>query len=476
MPEILNFSAIEMRRRIGSRDLSPVELVDACIAQIETLNPRINAVVTENFEAARQEAKSAVDKLATDETLPLLHGIPVLVKDLSATRGLRTTYGSQCFANYVPDYDSLIVERLKKAGAIVLGKTNTPEFGAGANTSNLVFGATGNPYNPSVTSGGSSGGSAAALACNMAPLATGSDLGGSLRIPASFCGIVGMRPSPGLVPSHTHVCGFSPLWTDGPMARSVEDLALMLSAIAGFDARDPLSMPHSSFDMNAVHDLTDLSRFKIGYSTTLGVADVDRQVAALFEARKSTISTHFHSAEDLKLDLSSAAEIFRVLRAESLYASYGELAHSRAGELSENVRANILEATTLSLRETARANAGHTEIYRAFQRIFDDIDFLICPATAVSPFPVGENHPTEINGAPLKGYYAWYAITWALSLTGSPVVTIPCGLDHKNMPFGIQIVGPRHSDQQLLSFARALEFALNIDGIGRPAIPTHSSA
>jgi len=380
---------------------------------------------------------------------------------------LRTTFGSRCFETHVPDHDDIIVERLRAAGAIVLGKTNTPEFGAGANTSNLVFGATGNPYNVTLTSGGSSGGSAAGLASNMAPLASGSDLGGSLRIPASFCGIVGMRPSPGIVASRSHVSGFSHLWTDGPMARSVDDLMLMLTPISGFDTRDPLCSPNLDIGHADLHAIEDLAHSRIGFSTDLGVAEVDSEIAALFKARQPVISKHFNTAVALDVDLSDAAETFRVLRAESLYAAYGELAENQPDMIGQNVRNNILEAKSLTLADTARADAAHTQIYRRFQAIFDEVDYLICPATSVSPFPLADNHPEAINDKPLKEYYAWYAITWALSLTGSPVVTLPCGLDNQGMPFGIQIVGPRHSDAKLLRFARGLETALIQDGLGR---------
>lgn len=460
-------NAVEARRQIGARELTPSELLEACIARIEQRNPLVNAVITTNFDEARSQAKIADEAVQAGNALPALHGLPVLVKDLSRTKGLRTTFGSRCYEANVPDHDDIIVERLRAAGAIVLGKTNTPEFGAGANTSNLVFGATGNPYKSTLTSGGSSGGSAAGLASNMAPLASGSDLGGSLRIPASFCGIVGMRPSPGIVPSRSHVSGFSPLWTDGPMARTVEDLTLMLSAISGFDARDPLCSPNLDIEYADFHAIEDLAHSRIGFSTDLGVAEVDSEIAALFESRQPIISKHFKTAGALDVDLSDAAEVFRVLRAESLYAAYGELAENQPDLIGQNVRNNILEAKSLKLSDTAHADAAHTQIYRRFQTIFNEVDYLICPATSVSPFPLANNHPESINDKPLKEYYAWYAITWALSLTGNPIVTLPCGMDNQGMPFGIQIVGPRHSDAKLLRFARSLESALKQDGLGR---------
>lgn len=468
-------TAADLAGRIRGRDISPVELLEDCIKAIDAQNPGINAVVTTCFDQAMDHARKAETEVCQGHDLGPLHGLPVLIKDLADTAGLRTTYGSRCFADHVPDSDAIIVEKLKTAGAIVIGKTNTPEFGAGANTSNAVFGATGNPFDPSLTAGGSSGGSAAALACDMAPLASGSDLGGSLRIPASFCSVTGMRPSPGIVPSASHVSGFSPLWTDGPMARTVEDLALMLSAISGFDARDPLSTPASEIGFAEFQNPIDLTRLRVGFSTDLGVALVDDAIAATFEERKHRIARHFRSSFDPgldpDLDLSDATEVFKVLRAESLHAAYGALAAEMPELIGANVRNNIAEARTLSLADTARANAAHTRIYRAFQKIFDEIDVLICPATAVSPFRLEDNHPAEINGRNLDNYYAWYAITWALSLTGSPVVTIPCGRDHRGMPFGIQLVGRRHADMAVLRVAHGLEGLNALDGIGRVRPP-----
>jgi Asp-tRNA(Asn)/Glu-tRNA(Gln) amidotransferase A subunit family amidase len=467
MTGLNKLTAVALRSLIGSRDISPADVLTDCIAAIEAKNPTINAVVTTNFDQAMDIAKQAEAAVIAGNDLGPLHGLPVLIKDLAETKGLRTTFGSKCFADYVPQKDAIIVEKLKAAGAIVIGKTNTPEFGAGANTSNMVFGATGNPFNPAVTSGGSSGGSAAALACDMAPIAAGSDLGGSLRIPASFCSVVGMRPSPGMVPSGSHVSGFSPLWTDGPMARYVEDLALMLSAISGFDRRDPLSSPASVFPFEDFYQITDLAKCRVGFSTDLDVALVDDDIRAVFESRKPMIARHFRTATDVTLDMSAATEVFKILRAESLFAAYGDLVAEQGDQIGENVVSNVLDAQTYCLTQTAAADAAHTEIYRAFQLLFDDVDVLICPATAVSPFPVNDNHPAEINGQKLDGYYAWYAITWALSLVGCPIVTIPCGVDHNGMPFGIQLVGQRHDDLALTKLARAVEEIMEIEGFSR---------
>ena len=451
-------SAVYLSEAIASKKISPVDLVEDCIAAFEAQNTRVNAIVTPCFETAREQAKIAENESPKGP----LHGLPVLIKDLVETKGIRTTYGSLPFKDNIPDFDEILVERLKSSGAIILGKTNTPEFGAGANTRNDIFGATGNPFNTDLTAGGSSGGSSAALACDMAPLATGSDLGGSLRIPASFCSVVGMRPSSGLVPSQTHVSGFSHLWSDGPMARNVADCELLLKVMAGFDARDPISM-----DAPETTPFPDASKLKVGFSTDLGVAEVDDGIRAIFEGRKESLRGHFKTARDLGLDMSDATEVFSVLRAESMVAAFGDLLAQKPDQIGPNVKANVEQASQFSLIDAARANASHTQIYRKFQALFDDIDILICPATAVSPFPVTQNFPTQINGKELEGYYAWFAVTWALSLTSCPIVTIPCGLDHQRMPFGIQIVGRRGTDFALLQVAKEIERILDEDGLGR---------
>jgi amidase len=465
--DLCDCDAVTLRRMISACDISPVELLESCISRINAVNPAVNAVVATCYDQARAEAKTAEAAVRNNVALPPLHGLPILIKDLSDTKGLRTTYGSLCFADHVPDEDSAVVNRLRQAGAIVIGKTNTPEFGVGANTYNKVYGATPNPFDLKLTSGGSSGGSAAALACGMAPLATGSDLGGSLRIPASFCSVVGMRPSPGLVPSTSHTLGFSPLWTDGPIARSVADAAMCLEALAGYDKRDPLSSPTAADFGVHLEDAIDLGGLKVGFSTDLGVAAIDQNITKIFDDRKTQLRQRFAASEDLSLDLSEAADVFRVLRAEDIFASFANLAQTKSDQIGENVRVNLMEAQKLTLADTARAAAAHTLLFRDFQTLFDDIDILICPATAVSPFPVHDNHPQTINGVPLDGYYAWYAITWALSLMGCPIVTLPCGMDHNAMPFGIQIVAGRDQDAFVLQVAFALEHALSIDGPGR---------
>lgn len=457
-------SALALRERIASGHLSPVELMQASIERIRAVDPIVNAVVSTCFDRAEREAQQADSTVRSGLPIGPLHGLPVLIKDLMDTQGLRTTYGSRLHATHVPASDDLIVARLRAAGAIVIGKSNTPEFGAGGNTVNAVFGATRNPHDPALTAGGSSGGSAAALACGMVPLATGSDLGGSLRVPAAFCGVVGFRPTPGLVPHQAHVSAFSTLWTEGPMARSVRDAALMLSAISGHDRRDPLSWPGASCRVQDWPEASVLSRLRVGFSADLGLAEVDDGIAAVFERRKSLLASWFRSACELDIDLSPAERTFKVLRAASFHAAHADSVAHAPELIGENVRNNVCEAQQYTLADVAMADRAQSTLYRSFDECFEQVDVIVCPAVAVSAFPVGDKHPPSINGKPMANYFDWYALTWALSLLACPVVALPCGRDDRGLPFGIQVIGRRQSDAQLLVIADGIETALTARG------------
>lgn len=457
-----DLTAIEARAQIETGSLSVTALLESCIARIEARNPEVNAVVATCYHTARAQAREMDATRDSLVKLPPLFGLPVLIKDLIDTKDLCTTYGSLCFEGHLPDKDADIVTSLRHAGAIVLGKTNTPEFGAGANTFNKVYGATRNPNDTSLTCGGSSGGSAVALACGIAPLAIGSDFGGSLRIPASFCGIVGMRPTPGRVPSVSLALGHSPLWTEGPMARNVADAALCMAAIEGYTASDPRAAPLTSLTKIAPVDLGDL---RVGISADLGIADLEHDIRAVFENRLARLSPSFAKTQIVSPDLDAASEVFRIIRVMDVYAGACNLAATQADKLGENVRANVDQADNITLAEVASASAAHTQMFQDFHRLFETHDLLICPATAVSPFPVDQPFPSEINGRPLEGYVAWYAVTWALSLMGCPIVTVPCGLDEKGLPFGIQVIAPRHHDAFAFSAAAAIETQIAILGI-----------
>lgn len=456
--ELVGLSAIEARRRIGTREISPVELLEACIARIEALNPAINAVTATDFDGARREAKAAEKTARAGEVLPLLHGLPVGVKDLQDTAGLLTTYGSPLFRNHVPEADEAQVGRVRDAGAILFCKTNTPEFGAGANSRNPVWGATGNPFDPTLNPGGSSGGSAAALAVDMMPLATGSDTGGSLRIPAAYCGVVGFRPSPGTVPTDKRPFGWAPISVLGPMGRTVADACLLLAAQAGFDSRDPFSTPIDGEDF-LVPEPVDLGSLRAAMSVDLGFAPIDRSYRATFEAKSRRIGRYFREASEAAPNLSEVDRVFDVVRATQYVARYREAYEKDPMSLGPNIRANYEIGASMTLADYAWAHAEQTRIYRHFQEFFQEFDVLIAPTVPISPFPWEQLYLTHMNGEELRNYYHWLAPTYGITITGHPAISIPCGVDENGMPFGLQVIGPHKGDRFVLGVAHALEQA-----------------
>jgi Asp-tRNA(Asn)/Glu-tRNA(Gln) amidotransferase A subunit family amidase len=460
MTEPCDLSAIEARGMIGRKALSPVELLDSCLARIEAVNGKVNAFVALDTARARKTAEAAEAQAMRGDPLGPLHGLPVAIKDLEASRGLRTTWGSRLYQDHVPDADEPHVRNIRAAGGIVLGKTNAPEFGMGSNTVNDVYGATGNPFDPNLTCGGSSGGSAVALACGMVPLATGSDYGGSIRTPAGFCGVVGFRPSPGVVPFATRASGFYPVFVLGPMGRSVEDAHLLLKGEAGFDARDPYS-PGVCIPDPLLGE--DLSKLRAAFSTDLGCAPVARDIRAVFAKKVASFRAAFRSSEDRDPDLGPVLDVSEVLRGLYCVTEHRERVDKNRHLLGRNVIDNTERGLKYSFADIAWAQREHTNIYHRFNALFEDVDVLICPATAVSPFPHKQLFIDEIDGQKLPTYMSWYAIAYTLSLAVPAIVVIPCGRDHRGMPFGIQIVGPRGSDARVLGIALALEKALARD-------------
>lgn len=468
MTALCDRSAIDLRRMIGAKEISPVELLSSCRQRIEQVNGAVNAMVADCFDRAETEAKAAEDAVLQGKTLGSLHGLPIGIKDLVLTEGLRTTFGSPQFQDLVPEKDERQVEAVRSEGAIVVGKTNTPEFGAGANTVNSVYGATGNPFDPTKTCAGSSGGSAVALATGMVPLATGSDMGGSLRNPAAYCGIVGMRPTPGAIADETSLLGYSPLGVQGPMARSVADLALLYQAMAADDPRDPLAYP---IERDGLVPLTevDLGTIKVALSEDLGFAPVDNDIRATFKNVVSKIQGLFQSTDRVNPPMDGADEAFEVNRAVSYIAAHKQAYYETPDVLGPNIIANVEQGLLMSMTDVANGMAAHTRIYRQFVGFMEDYDILICPAMSVSPFPHGQLYPAEINGEPLRTYFHWLALAYGLTLTSHPVVCLPAGLDHTGMPFGIQICGKRGGDVRVLAIAHALEQMMgDIDGIRRP--------
>jgi Asp-tRNA(Asn)/Glu-tRNA(Gln) amidotransferase A subunit family amidase len=468
MTEPCDLGAVEARRLIGRKRLSALELVESCIARIEMTNGAVNAVVASCYERARDEARAATQAVMGGNVLPPLHGLPIGVKDLNNTEGMVTTYGSPLYRDHVPDKDERLVAALRRAGGIVMAKTNTPEFGAGGNTRNEVYGVTRNPFDLERTCGGSSGGSAVALATGMLPLCTGSDTGGSLRKPATYCGVAAIRPSAGVVPSDRRIVGLSTFGVQGPMARTVEDLGLMLSAMAGEDPMDPLSYPH---DASAFSDLEqiDLSRLRVAVSEDLGFAPVDNDIRRTFREQLALYQSTFRSCVARDPDMATAADVFWVLRGVYFVATQKERYDKHRDQLGANVLFNTEAGLGMSMEQVGWANAEHATLCRKFQDYFADIDLLICPGPAVPPFPVDQGAPTEINGQKMDHYISASGVTAGLTLTGHPVVALPCGYDHTGTPFGIQIVGQRHRDRFLLGAARALEalFATN-PALARP--------
>ncbi len=465
MTEPCDLSAVEARALIGARALAPSELLESCIGRIQATDHAVNALVTRDVERARSAARAADEAVALGRPLGPLHGLPLGVKDLDETEGLRTTFGSELFADHVPTRDSDMVADLRRAGAVVIGKTNTPEFGAGANTRNRVFGATGNPFDPTRSAAGSSGGSAVALAVGMAPLATGSDMGGSLRNPAAFCGVVGFRPTPGLVPNGRSLRGWSPLSVLGPMARTTADVCLLLSAMVSDSADDPLATTVFGRTVRRGEDFArsapvDLAGLRVAFTPDFGFAPTERAVRDTFAAKTARFRDVFARAEDASPDCAGADRAFEVLRAVAFLAGHHEKVRLHPEKVGPNVRANVAEGLGYSALDVARAELDQTELYRRWQAFFEHHDVIITPTITVRPRPWSEIYPAMIDGRATRGYFHWLALAYAVSLVGHPAVSLPVGLDAGGLPFGLQIVGPRGGDARVLAVAAALEALL----------------
>ena len=470
MTEPCDLSAVEARRLIAARDLSPVELLDSCVRRMERTNGAVNAVVAMDVETARRRAEAIEQAIARGEDAGLLAGLPIGVKDLQATAGLRTTFGSLLFEDHVPVEDEFGVANLRKAGGVILAKTNTPEFGAGANTTNRVYGPTGNPFDPSKTCGGSSGGSAVALALGQVPLATGSDYGGSLRTPAAFCGVAGFRPSPGLVPSVDRAASLSPFSVMGPMGRTIADAHLLLRAQLSVDRRDPFSSRDAE-TIPARLSGADLGKLRAAVSPDLGCAPVDRSIVAIFRERVAHFRHAFREAEERAPDFANVHDTFEVLRGVHYVAAHRERLERSRALLDRNVIDNTERGLKLSLGDVSRAQVEQTRLYKRVLAFFKEVDVLICPAAAVSPFPHLQLFVTEINGEPMPTYMRWLAIAYAPTTALCCAAAIPCGVDHAGMPFGIQVIGPNGADARVLEVAHALEQVLAADKTTARPVP-----
>jgi amidase len=457
MTEPCELSAVAARRLIGAKKLSPVELLESCIKRIEQVDGAVNAITAIDVAAARKAAKRAEADVMTGGSLDILHGLPIAVKDLEATGGLRTTYGSLLYKDHVPEADQLSVANVRDAGGVILCKTNTPEFGAGGNSRNDVHGATGNPFDPTKTCGGSSGGSAVALATGMVPLATGSDYGGSLRTPSSFCGVVGFRPSPGLVPSVDKAAALTPWGVIGPMGRSVEDAHLLLLAQADYDKRDPYSGDDYARLPEALTGV-DLASVRVALSTDLGCAPIDTAIRKVFADRVATFRGAFAEAQDRDPDLGPHIhDVFEILRGLTFLTSHHERLKNHRDKLGPNVLHHTEAGLKYSAADVAWAQVEQGKIMKRYMALFDEVDVLIAPAASVSPFPHSQWYPTEMSGKKLDNYMRWLAVSYGLTMALPVAACIPCGVDHLGMPFGIQVAGPNGSDAIVLEIAHALE-------------------
>ena len=447
-------SAAEVARLVAAREVSAGEVLAAARAQVEQWNAALNALVTPN-PRAEEEAASVERRLAAGERLPLA-GLPVGIKDVTPVAGLRTTYGSPIYRDHVPTEDALVVRRLRAAGAVILGKTNTPEFAAGGNTWNDVFGRTRNPWNPALSAGGSTGGGAAALASGMIALAEGTDLGGSLRIPASFCGVVGLRPSPGLVPTHPSDWVWDTLQVTGPMARRAEDVALMLQAVAGPSPWAPLRQPTAGRDFVAAVRAGPRPGLRLAYCADIAGIGVDAGVEAACRRAAFALRDAGAAVEEIELDLSAEREPYLALRG-LWFAAWMHERLDRLEEFGVNVKANTKAGLAGLVKDLAAAETARGRLWHRFRAFFESHDALLTPTMAVPPFPVEQNYPDTVAGRTMETYMDWLRPTFVLSLTGLPVCSAPCGLDAGGMPVGLQIVGGPEGEEAILALAAAVQ-------------------
>jgi amidase len=461
-------SAVEMAQLIRTKKLSAREALAAHLQQIDRVNPKVNAIVTLVTEMAAEAAAKADEMQARGEKLGPLHGLPVAYKDLLDTRGIRTTYGSSIFKNHVPTEDNLLVERMRRAGAITLGKTNTPEFGAGSQTFNSVFGATRNPYDLTKTCGGSSGGAAVALACGMVPVASGSDTGGSLRNPAAFCNVVGFRPSAGRVPNPKVGMGWSTLSTNGCLGRSTADLALSLSTIAGPDPNTPLSINEPG-ELFARPLDRSFKGVRVAWFKDLGGVPFDPRVLAVVNAHRATFESLGCIVEQAEPDFSPAEISFRVLRAWASATNYGAMLQQHPDAFKDTLKGEIQTGLKFTGQDIARAEIAHTLMWRRFQAFLEKYEYFILPTTQLPPFDVNTPYPTEIAGVHFDDYIDWMKSCWYISATGNPATSVPAGFTAEGLPVGLQIVGRDRLDFSVLQLAYAFEQATGF-GKKRPAI------
>jgi amidase len=461
-------SALGMSRLIRTKKLSAREALAAHLKQIELINPKVNAIVTLVPEMAAEAAAKADEMQAHKETLGPLHGLPVAHKDLMETRGIRTTFGSPLFKDHIPTEDDLVVDRMRRAGAIIIGKTNTPEFGAGSQTFNKVFGATHNPYDLTKTCGGSSGGAAVSLACGFVPVVSGSDTGGSLRNPAAFCNVVGFRPSIGRVPNPKAAFAWSTQSTSGCLGRSVADLAFALSTIAGPDPRAPLSISEPGEHFARPLDRS-FKGVRVAWFKDLGGVPFDPRVRTVVDGHRKTFESLGCIVEQAEPDFADAEISFRVLRAWNSANAYGAQLTDHPDAFKDTLKGEIEEGLRLTGTDLAHAETAHGRLWRRFQAFLEKYEYFVLPTTQLPPFDVTTPYPAEVAGVKFTNYIDWMKSCWYISATGNPAASVPGGFTPESLPVGVQIVGRDKADFSVLQMAHAFEQATGF-GKKRPVI------
>jgi amidase len=464
--ELCYMSAVELAARIRRRDVSAREVLQAHLSQIERTNPKVNAIVTLAAERAMADAARADESLTRGTAIGVLHGLPVAHKDLVDTAGIRTTRGSRFLMDNVPARDALLVERIRAAGAITLGKTNTPEFGAGSQTFNAVFGATRNPYDLTKTCGGSSGGAAVALACGMVPIADGSDTGGSLRNPPAFCNVVGLRPSPGRVPVENG--SWSPLSVQGPIARSVADVALFLSAIAGPGSRSPLALEQDGAIYRAPLD-RDFKGVRVAWWRGLGGIPFEAEIRQVIDAQRKTFQDLGCVVEEAEPDFAGVADAFPTLRYAANHPQYAPLIAKNPAWVKDTIKYEVAQAERLTAADVGRAWARQARMHQQSAEFFQRYEYFVLPVTQVAPFDVTQEYPTEIAGVRMTSYIDWMRSCWYITMMSNPAISVPAGFTKSGLPVGIQIVGRHRADWSVLQMGYAFEQATR-HGTRRPAV------
>ncbi len=468
MSDLCFLSATDLVAMMVRRQVSAREVLDAHLDRIERVNPAVNAVVTLAVDHAKRLAARADDAAVRGETLGPLHGLPVVHKDLTETKGIRTTYGSTVHADFVPDFDSLVVERLVGAGAVTVGKTNTPEWGTGSQTSNRVFGSTLNPYDLTKTCGGSSGGAAVALATGMAPIADGSDMGGSLRNPASFCNVVGLRPSIGRVPSWPSAAPHFTLGTAGPMARTVPDVALLMRVLSPPDPRHPLSSAASP-EQFAGPLRRDFAGVVVAWTDDLGGLPVDPRVTRAMAPGPDVLASLGCDVRREAPDLSAAEDAFLLWRAWYYALTLGDTLRDRPEDVGESTTWNVRVGLELTGADLARAERARTVLHHRMREFLARHEFLVTLVSQVPPFDVRLPYPPEVAGVRSETYLDWMRSCWSISATGLPAASVPFGFTDDGLPVGLQVVGRPGDDFGVLQLAHAIEEATKA-GQRRPAV------